>query len=414
MKFRQLIIIVYLLVILMSVIMAPVCAAENIPFAPSSNVYYEHLWYSSDVGGYLDPSRNLHQQFSPYSISLMNMSGYYHLHGYQTYDLTTKYNTLADSDLNSYRNHVLSVLEDCIYINSNKLAEGAVINRLDLSPASYSITINYVSACKYTMYLYFNFYVNFDVDVPVGSFTFSNINDTSKDLSILSINVDQVSEWAETSLVSKCNLISVTLTPWGLLSDITYKFPTNVITDKLVFSQSYSVILDDSELSMSPEVNVKLDNYNLGNFTMKNFAGVIESNFDYALNANSINYQTALVGFPTNTCPTKPVTHFTYNFTFNKLVPVSTYSTSGGESYGTWQSKSCQTFDFICHLGNGLGYLIYEFPLTSSITKLVAPIGEFFIKSFDFLEGFSSIGVAYGVIFTMIMISVIMFLVFGK
>lgn len=411
---RQLIIVSYLLVILTSVFMAPVCAAENIPVEPSSNVYYPHLWYSSDIGGYLDPARNLHQQFSPYSSSLMNMSGYYHLHGYHTYDLTTKYNTLADSDLNSYKNHVLSVLEDSIFINSTKFAEGAVINRLEVNPATYSISFDFVSDCKYLMYLYFNFYVYFDIDVPVGSFTFADKNAFEKDPSIFSVNVDQVSEWAETFLVPQCNLKSVTLTPWGLLSDITYKFPTNVITDKLVYSQKFSVNLNDEFLSLSPEVNVKLDSYNLGNFVMKNFEGVIESNFDYALNANNINYQTSLVGFTTNSCPSKPVTQFTYNFTLDKLIPVSSYSTSGGESYGTWQSKSCQTFDFVCHLGNGLGYLIYEFPLTSSITKLVAPIGEFFIKSFDFLEGFSSIGVAYGVIFTMIMISVIMFLVFGK
>ena len=404
MKIRQFLIIIYLLIIIMSCIMAPVCAAENIPFEPSSNVYYNNL------DDYLAVSQSLNPQFSIYSKSTCNVSGNYKMHGYQTYDITTQYNTVADSDMKKYTDYILSQLNSFKYAEAN-MRDDSILNSFDYS-ITYTISTKYVSPCKYTMYVYFNYDVNFDFDTPVGSFSFNKGSSTAKDTSLFWVNIRQASQFGTYYLITNCQFKSITLTPWTILSDVNFRFPTNIITNKLVYCQNFEVEYYNN-LAYSPSVNVTLDQYDLGNYIFDNFGGVIESSFDYSLNSNNLHYVTKLNDFNTASVSNSNDDIY-FKFVLYKLMPLSDYEVSGGETYGTWQSKSCKTFDFVCHLGNGLGYLIYEFPLTSSITKLVAPIGEFFIKSFDFLEGFSSIGVAYGVIFTMIMISVIMFIIFGK
>lgn len=416
MNFRQFFVITYLLIIIMSCIMAPVCAAENIPFAPTSNIYYEHLWYSSDIGGYLNPEKQYKQQFSPYATSMMNIKGTVGLAIANVYTFTAT-RTLTDADKKSISDWYLEVYGDTTKIIKYELALGGILKDIHIVPNSSNMEISWdnLGNNKYLFLMYQPFSCYFDIDVPVGSFVFSNNTDYQKDDSILHILIDQCAGWNGTSYISDVKLETIRFWPYRKVCDITYTFPTNIITNKLVFDYRFTIENNGNFIYDNIKLKAKLDNYNLGTFTFIDNCGVIESNFDYSLNTNSVHYTLEVDGTQIiNPSMPYPDDYFKYSFKIGKVVPISTYDTYGGDTYGSWQSKSCKTFDFVCHLGNGIGYLIYEFPLTSSITKLVAPIGEFFIKSFDFLEGFSSIGVAYGVIFTMIIISVIMFIIFGK
>ncbi|MGN0772111.1 MAG: hypothetical protein ACI4MI_05960 [Christensenellales bacterium] len=411
MKFRQLIIIVYLLVILMSCIMAPVCAAENIPSAPIKNTYYPHLWYSSDVGGYLNPSYNLYQQFSPYSTSNMSIIGSVGLVSTAIYDFDTTI-TLSDTNINNIISHYRDsyYVSDNVIIHSVNCPDGQV-NSVKVFSSFYDFYILSKGNLHYQLLVVHYVIVYIDIVVPVGSFVFANPN--YDDYNRIEINLENATYAPAYNYMKNFVLTQFRINNNYNLMNLTFTFPANVITDRLVFEASFNPVCE-GDLVMDYECNVYLDDYFLGEYTFKNCRGLIESQFNYNLNTNKVKY----IVKPKNNVdfvienPTQD--YLLFKYTISKVIPVSSYETLGGDIYGEWQSKSCKTFDFVCHLGNGLGYLIYEFPLTSSITKLVAPIGEFFINSFRFLEGFSSIGVAYGVIFTMIMISVIMFMIFGK
>ncbi|MGN0797779.1 MAG: hypothetical protein ACI4M5_06170 [Christensenellales bacterium] len=397
--------------------MAPAfVAAENIPRAPRSNVFYEHLWYSENAGGYLDPAKKLYQQFSPYSTAMVNVKGTCGLSIANVYTLTAT-KTLTDANKQLIENFFKFVYKDTTKLSYGFYAEGGVMNECYLVPNSTNmqITWDYLGNNQYTFLMYQPFTAYFDFDVPAGSFSFVDSSVSSSDDTLIIVSIGNIAGDCTLDLISDLRLKEIRYWPYNKLLDVTYTFPTNIITNKLVFSFRYYANNGQKQL-FTLRTNVSLDNYSLGTYSFWS-EGVIESTFDYPLNTNSVHYTLQLDGTDNKLEPYDlpyPLYDWKYNFYICKLVPISTYETYGGDIYGSWQSRSCEAFDFVCHLGNCIGYLIYEFPLTSSITKLITPIGEFFIKSFNFLEGFESIGVAYGVIFSMIIISVIMFLIFGK
>ena len=99
-----------------------------------------------------------------------------------------------------------------------------------------------------------------------------------------------------------------------------------------------------------------------------------------------------------------------FDVSLGKMIPYSeNIAYSGGVDYGDWQSTSCSTFDIPCHLGNAIGYLIYEFPLTKPITSLFTPLLTFFDSNFDLLQSFSGGGILFAAIVAIVVGSVIFY-----
>lgn len=80
---------------------------------------------------------------------------------------------------------------------------------------------------------------------------------------------------------------------------------------------------------------------------------------------------------------------------------------SGGMNYGGWTANSCGTWDIPCHLGNALGYLVYEFPLTKPITNVLMPLVGSLQTLFDFMTEFEILGTLYTFVMLLIVSSII-------
>lgn len=68
---------------------------------------------------------------------------------------------------------------------------------------------------------------------------------------------------------------------------------------------------------------------------------------------------------------------------------------------------TCYMWDIPCHLGNAIVYIMYEFPLTKNIFKLVSQSFDFFVNSLNFLGGFSSFGFLFVFVFGMVLFGVV-------
>lgn len=69
----------------------------------------------------------------------------------------------------------------------------------------------------------------------------------------------------------------------------------------------------------------------------------------------------------------------------------------GGSELGGFTTQDCEWYDIPCHLGNAVLKLLFDFPLTSGLIKLVNTIFSAVDSSFAFIGLFSGLGILFTV-----------------
>lgn len=199
-------------------------------------------------------------------------------------------------------------------------------------------------------------------------------------------------------------------------AQVNFNFEQFITSDNLIVLIAMAPYLDGSsgDQSFNPTSNYTLSLNGVDMYSNSKggyIGGVFDINFEDNLHNQSLNFDLSggfydYVSIPDNLVLSNP--GFVVDCYFGKVIPYSrNQQFTGGVDYGSWQSTSCDTFDIPCHIGNAIGYLIYEFPLTKPITSKITPLIGFFEAGFDVLNSFSGVAVVFGVISCIIVVSVV-------
>ena len=279
---------------------------------------------------------------------------------------------------------------------------------------SYSYDINVIQYHFYYSENYFQIAFNIKYDsrlsIPSGTLGFYNV--INYDIWGPIFEIGLTNYFSDLPYVENCYVSNFRV--WSVEMSSNYILPMLCTADNLVFVFKSGITSSDIQLV---NFNVKSDLYLNGNLidsrnTVGIFGGVYDLHFDNSLKNTTFNLSLSSSSGWSSYDDVSNLREVILFFEFGTLIPYSEdVGYSGGQNYGSWSSNSCDWYDIPCHLGNALGYFVYEFALTKPITTLFTGLVGYLDTFFDISSEFSGVEVIYGVLITMIAVAIIVALI---
>lgn len=393
---------IFILIILITVLtFGAVVNADEYIIKPEKVNYYDSI-YSVTPGGssFFDPDKTYNSFFSPYAKSEVKVIS--------SLNVTLAYDFTFESVIGILNDSQLAELESSISNNFYLIDHhGSGTFSYDISTDLYSF--NYEAKI---FSVHFTISYESNIVVPSGTLGFYNVKDYDLWGPFFEVGYNNYTD--SLPYVSGCYVSHIIYRSLSMKSN--YNLPIICTADNLVFvfksgitspiSQMVSVNFD-SKLCLN---GIEIDSRK----TTGVFGGVYDLHFNNALSNTNFNF--SLSG-DSGWFPLDDIDNFSeliLFFEFGTLIPYSEdVGYSGGQNYGSWSSNSCDWYDIPCHLGNALGYFVYEFPLTKPITTLFTGLVGYLDTFFDISSEFSGVEVIYGVLITMIVVGIVVALFKG-
>ncbi len=384
---------IFILIIIITVLtFGSVVNADEYIIKPQNVNYYDSIYSATPGGGtFFDPNKTYNSFFSPYATSEVKVNSSFSVD--IVYDL--KYSSISSS---IDKTKLLSSLMSHFYLVSHN---GSGSYSYDIKSTGLDIFYN-----QSYMQLFFKVTYDSMLTIPSGTLGFYNVSDYDLWGPIFEIGLNNY--FSDLPYVSDCYVSNFRIRSISMQSN--YTLPILCTADNLVFVFKSGITSTEIQLvSQSYTSSLYLNGIMIDTRkTSGVFGGVYDLNFDNSLrNAYfelSMNGSSDWSKFD-DVSNLREVILF---FEFGTLIPYSEdVGYSGGQNYGSWSSNSCDWYDIPCHLGNAIGYLVYEFPLTKPITTLFTGLVGYLDTFFDISSEFSGVEVIYGVLITMIVVGLV-------
>lgn len=402
MKVKLACFVLLLILILTLFVCCSFVSAESNMLVPESVRVFEYMDSDSypEDSFWNDTTSKYNSFFSPYSTQPVDISGVYSL--FLVYHLVGDLYTgsLSNLELWDICYDSISSQFDLIVVTGNELYQ---YHSLSLDGYVYS------DAKNSHVVIYMDVDVVLDGSVSAGSMAYYNLSDY--EVYMFTCEIPQFK--------SICPDIK-NLVPYAIdyhcQYNVQYDFNQIVTsTSFLTYFQSVATFNSNETLLQPVDYYVTFncnDVYLFVDSDLNIPGGVFDVQFTQPLRTTVFDFETFIsssyYGFNSQEQELFDVPGF--DISLGKMIPYSeNIAYTGGVDYGDWQSTSCSTFDIPCHLGNAIGYLIYEFPLTKPITDLFTPLLVFFDTNFDVLQSFSGAGIVYAAIVAIVVGSIIFY-----
>lgn len=392
---------IFILIILITVLtFGAVVNADEYIIKPEKVNYYDSI-YSATPGGssFFDPDKTYNSFFSPYATSEVKVETDLSVSFTLWYDCSY----ISPSITTSQINRLKSDLEDSFYLYRHK-GDGNYSFSVNCSSVDISQSVNNRFSANFSLKYHST------LKLTSGSLGFYNVSNYDIIGPEFIIGYSSISDY---SYLRSAKLFQVYFSHVKISS--VYSLPIICTANNLLFLYKFSIFGFDTGYNPSGDLisnlyinNVFVDSRNTHNLV----GGVYDLNYDNPLSNSVFNISINSSGtlFYTSS-QNEPIMMF---FEFGTLIPYSEdVGYSGGQNFGSWSSNSCDWYDIPCHLGNALGYLVYEFPLTKPITTLFSGLVGYLDAFFDISSEFSGVEVIYGVLITMIVVGIVVALFKG-
>lgn len=397
---------IFILFILITVLtFGAVVNADEFIIKPEKVNYYDSI-YSATPGGssFFDPDKTYNSFFSPYAVSKYTMNVHFEINFglYFNFDgLYSSDGNFTDSQLKSLNQSVM----DQFYMDSLD----SLITDLDYDFRLNSIYPNYT-----TKKLEFSYFLSgsYALTSTTGSLGFYSVSDY--EIYGPGIKLGYLNSTIDSTYCSIFALEGYYVSSGSYVHTV-YNFPYPVTATDFVFVNEISI--DGRTDTINSESKVKstlyLNNLFLYNdYTVGKIGGVFNFQYSEKLNNSVFDFYLQSSSFYNAHSDISNNSELIISINSGKLLFYSEdIIYSGGENYGDWTSNNCDWYDIPCHLGNAIGYLVYEFPLTKPITTLFSGLVGYLDAFFDISSEFSDVEVIYGVVITMIAVAIIVALI---
>lgn len=393
---------IFILIILITVLtLGAVVNADEYIIKPEKVNYYDSIYSATPGGGsFFDPDKTYNSFFSPYATSEVLISSDFYLDG----AISVGYDYISGELSQSQKDSLIKYLKDCFYLIQHN---GSGTYSYDIS---LSLSFDYSS--KYFV-IWFSINYNSSLTIPSGTLGFYNVSDYDIWGPIFSVGYTKFND--DLGFIRGLTYRSFFVDSFSMNSE--YTLPIICTADCMVFlySATFTGVIN-SAISNSYNSILKINNVLIDQrSTASKIGGVYDLHYDNNLSNRIFN-----IDLSTDTSWWMPIQNndefeeLVFTFEFGTLIPYSEdVGYSGGQNYGSWSSNSCDWYDIPCHLGNALGYFVYEFPLTKPITTLFTGLVGYLDTFFDISSEFSGVEVIYGVLITMIVVGIVVALFKG-
>lgn len=402
MKVKFACLVLLLILILTLFVCCSFVSAESNMLVPESVRVFEYMDSDSypEDSFWNDTTSKYNSFFSPYSTQPVYISGqvrlafFYYLRG-DLYSGSLSDQALWDNCASNIRSQF-----DLIVVNGNELYKSHVMG----------LSGKVFSALGYTFVnIAMSVTIQLDGTVSAGSMSYYNLSDY--EIYMFTCELPQFK-----SISSDIRNLEPTGMNYNCRYNVQYDFNQIVSsTSFLTYFQSVATFNSNDTFTRSLDYDVIMTCNDVELYSVDDLnipGGVFDLQFTQQLRTTVFDFDTYISSdyytFDSQEQDLYDVPGF--DVSVGKMIPYSeNIAYSGGVDYGDWQSTSCSTFDIPCHLGNAIGYLIYEFPLTKPITDLFTPLLVFFDTNFDVLQSFSGAGIVYAAIVAIVVGSIIFY-----
>lgn len=394
---------IFILIILITVLtFGAVVNADEYIIKPEKVNYYDSI-YSATPGGssFFDPNKKYNSFFSPYATSEVKVQSTFSISFCYVFEFS-KCESYLDST--QFQKLTKAILDNFYLVSHN----GSGSYSYDISGSIYNFDyetkdFNFEVTLSYNSLIY----------IPSGTLGFYNVINYDIWGPIFEVGYNNY-YFDPLPYLTDCHVAFVIYR--SLYMESSYTLPILCTADNLVFVFSSGITSSITQMvSTTFDSNLYL-NKNLidSRKTIGKFGGVYDLNFIDSLSNSVINLSLSGSSDWFVLDDTDNFSELILFFEFGTLIPYSEdVGYSGGQNYGSWSSNSCDWYDIPCHLGNALGYLVYEFPLTKPITTLFSGLVGYLDAFFDISSEFSGVEVIYGVLITMIVVGIVVALFKG-
>lgn len=393
---------IFILIIMITVLMfGAVVNADEYIIKPEKVNYYDSIYSATPGGGsFFDPDKTYNSFFSPYATSEVKVNSSFSFIGC----IGMSYNNIAGTLTESQINQLKKEFEDSFFLISHN-GSGSYNYSIIISAIIFNYSENYFSVW---------FHINYTSNLVLssGSLGFYNVSDYEIFGPIFEVGYTQYDDYSYIQgiqtyffYVQSFNMNSQFVLPIVCTADSLLFLFSNSISGVLspALNKSFNSILSLNDVIIDERL------------TQSKIGGVYDLHFD-----NSLSNSIFTINLTTDTNSSMDIINSSefeeliFTFEFGTLIPYSEdVGYSGGQNYGSWSSNSCDWYDIPCHLGNALGYFVYEFPLTKPITTLFTGLVGYLDTFFDISSEFSGVEVIYGVLITMIVVGIVVALFKG-
>ena len=402
MKVKLACLVLLLILILTLFVCCSFVSAESTMLVPDSVRVFEYMDSDSypEDSFWNDTTSKYNSFFSPYSTQPVDISGqvrlafFYYLRG-DLYSGSLSDQALWDNCASNIRSQF-----DLIVVSGNELYKSHVMG---LSGKVFS-TLGYTF-----VNIALSVTIQLDGTVSAGSMSYYNLSDY--EIYMFTCELPQFK-----SISSDIRNLEPTGMNYNCRYNVQYDFNQIVSsTSFLTYFQSVATFNSNDTFTRSLDYDVIMNCNDVELYSVDDLnipGGVFDVQFTQQLRTTVFEFDTYISSdyytFDSQEQDLYDVPGF--DVSVGKMIPYSeNIAYSGGVDYGDWKSTSCSTFDIPCHLGNAIGYLIYEFPLTKPITSLFTPLLTFFDSNFDLLQSFSGGGILFAAIVAIVVGSVIFY-----
>ncbi len=387
---------IFILIILITVLtFGVVVNADEYIIKPETVNYYDSIYSATPGGGsFFDPDKTYNSFFSPYATSEVDVNSAFDI----SINFDFRYEKISGILSETQILNLLDAISSYFFLISHN------------GSGSYSYDINVIQYDFLYSENYFQIAFNIKYDshlsIPSGTLGFYNV--INYDIWGPIFEIGLTNYFSDLPYVENCYVSNFRV--WSVEMSSNYILPVLCTADNLVFVFKSGITSSDIQLV---NFNVKSDLYLNGNLidsrnTVGIFGGVYDLHFDNSLKNTTFNLSLSSSSGWSSYDDVLNLREVILFFEFGTLIPYSEdVGYSGGQNYGSWSSNSCDWYDIPCHLGNALGYFVYEFPLTKPITTLFTGLVGYLDTFFDISSEFSGVEVIYGVLITMIVVGLV-------
>lgn len=393
---------IFILIILITVLtFGAVVNAEEFIIKPEKVNYYDSI-YSATPGGssFFDPNKTYNSFFSPYAKSEVKVNSSFDF----SINFDFRYQSISGILTDAQINNLINAISSYFFLIRHN-GSGSFSYDIKEVQHVFHYDQNYFQVA-------FNIKYNSNLIIPSGTLGFYNVKDYNIWGPIFEIGLTNY--FSELPYVQNCYVSAFRI--WTVSMSSNYELPIICTANNLVFVFKSGITSSDIPLtSFNVPSNLYLNGNLVDSRTTKGvFGGVYDLQFDNSLKNSHFNLSLSSSSDWSSYDDVSNLREVILFFEFGTLIPYSEdVGYSGGQNYGSWSSNSCDWYDIPCHLGNALGYFVYEFPLTKPITTLFTGLVGYLDTFFDISSEFSGVEVIYGVLITMIVVGIVVALFKG-